>query len=409
MVRTSRSRLSTKKQIVLNELMPWQNQVKREAGRFNVLCCGRRAGKTALGVDIIANSILQDRKPVAWFSPTYKMLSEVWRELKYALQPIISRISEQEHRIETYTGGTVEMWSLESHDTIRGRKYKLAFIDEAAMVSDLGEAWNMVIRPALADYHGSAWFASTPKGLNYFHNLWMMADNDSNWKRWRFPTSSNSYISEDELAALKKLPELVVRQEIEADFVSLEGAVFRRIDEAAKLFPLSAPLSKHTYIAGVDVAASVDFTVVSIIDSATKEMVFMDRFNRVDYNVLIDRLEAAYKRWNLSSMKIEANSIGQPVIDQLIARRMNIIPFTTTSATKQTIIQNLQAAFENGEIKILNDPVLIGELLSFESKRNASGSFSYSAPEGMHDDCVMSLAIAWDAVSNIQWAIYGGE
>ena len=34
----------------------------------------------------------------------------------------------------------------------------------------------------------------------------------------------------------------------------------------------------------------------------------------------------------------------------------------------------------------------IGE---FESKRNASGGFSYSAPDGMHDDCVMSLAIAW--------------
>jgi phage terminase large subunit-like protein len=98
-------------------------------------------------------------------------------------------------------------------------------------------------------------------------------------------------------------------------------------------------------------------------------------------------------------MKIEANSIGQPVIDQLAKRRMNIIAFTTTSATKQTIIQNLQSAFENGEIAILNDPVLLGELLSFESKRNASGSFSYAAPEGMHDDCVMSLAIAWDGLS----------
>jgi hypothetical protein len=42
----------------------------------------------------------------------------------------------------------------------------------------------------------------------------------------------------------------------------------------------------------------------------------------------------------------------------------------------------------------------VGELLSFESKRNASGSFSYSAPDGMHDDCVMSLAFAWNAVSD---------
>jgi hypothetical protein len=73
------------------------------------------------------------------------------------------------------------------------------------------------------------------------------------------------------------------------------------------------------------------------------------------------------------------------------------VPFTKTSATKQGIIQNLQAAFQNGQILVLDEPVLIGELLSFESKRNASGGFSYSAPDGMHDDCVMSLAIAWNA------------
>ena len=82
-----------------------------------------------------------------------------------------------------------------------------------------------------------------------------------------------------------------------------------------------------------------------------------------------------------------------------MGRGLNIVPFTTTSATKQAIIQNLQAAFENGELGIIDDPVLIGELLSFESKRNASGSFSYSAPDGMHDDCVMSLAIAWNGIS----------
>jgi hypothetical protein len=74
------------------------------------------------------------------------------------------------------------------------------------------------------------------------------------------------------------------------------------------------------------------------------------------------------------------------------------VPFTTTSATKQGIIQNLQSAFENGQIRVLDEPVLIGELLSFESKRNASGSFAYSAPDGMHDDTVMSLAIAWNGM-----------
>jgi len=156
-------------------------------------------------------------------------------------------------------------------------------------------------------------------------------------------------------------------------------------------------------VAGVDVAASVDFTVVTVMDAESKEMVYLDRFNRVDYPVLIDRLESVYHRYGLTSMVVESNSIGRPVIDELVNRGLAIIPFTTTSATKQSIIQQLQAAFENAQIKIVNNPVLVGELLSFESKRNPSGGFSYSAPDGMHDDCVMSLAFAWNAISADRW------
>jgi len=144
----------------------------------------------------------------------------------------------------------------------------------------------------------------------------------------------------------------------------------------------------------------VDYTVVTVMDAESKDMVYMDRFNRVDYPVLIDRLESVYRRYHLTSMTVESNSIGRPVIDELVSRGLNIVPFTTTSATKQAIIQSLQSAFENGQIRVLDEPVLIGELLSFEAKRNASGSFSYSAPDGMHDDCVMSLAIAWHGVSD---------
>jgi len=203
-------------------------------------------------------------------------------------------------------------------------------------------------------------------------------------------------------AAKNLLPEIIYRQEYLAEFVESDGGVFRRVQEAAVLTP-QEPQPGRQYVAGVDVAASVDFTVVTVMDAESKEMVYLDRFNRVDYPVLIDRLESVYHRYGLTSMVVESNSIGRPVIDELVNRGLAIIPFTTTSATKQSIIQQLQAAFENAQIKIVNNPVLVGELLSFESKRNPSGGFSYSAPDGMHDDCVMSLAFAWNAISADRW------
>ena len=78
---------------------------------------------------------------------------------------------------------------------------------------------------------------------------------------------------------------------------------------------------------------------------------------------------------------------------------MRIETFTTTNATKGAIIQQLMAAFEHEQIAILDDPVQTGELLSFESKKTASGAMTYSAPSGVHDDTVMALAMAWDMVA----------
>jgi phage terminase large subunit-like protein len=169
--------------------------------------------------------------------------------------------------------------------------------------------------------------------------------------------------------------------------------------EAATAVELDKPIETRQYVAGVDVAQKVDFTVASVLVVESREMVYMDRFNRVEYPVLEDRLHAIYQRFNMAAMTIEDNSIGQGVIDHLRQRGMNIIPFHTSNTTKQAIIQGLAAAFEHGEIKILNDPILIGELQAFEGKRLAGGSFSYSAPEGLHDDTVMSLAIAWQGIA----------
>jgi hypothetical protein len=208
-------------------------------------------------------------------------------------------------------------------------------------------------------------------------------------------------------SAKRDLPELVFKQEYLAEFVDMEGAVFRRVQEAVYGQPIDQPEPKREYIAGVDVASSVDYTVISVMDAAAKRLVFMDRFTRCDYSVLEDRLHAIYQRFNCGSARVESNSIGQPVLEALRKRGMNVQGFTTTGASKQEIITNLQSAFEHNEITIANYPVLIGELLSFESKRNPSGTFSYSAPEGLHDDCVMSLSIAWNAISTRGAILFG--
>lgn len=376
-----------------------QWEIHYSPARFRVVDAGRRFGKTRLGVWECLECAGHGKR-AWWIAPSFPIARVGWRPLKRIGAKIPgSDVRLAEMSIMLPNGGEVSVKSADNPDSLRGEGLDLAVLDEYAFMKS--EAWPEAIRPALSDKLGRALFISTPRGRNHFWEIYQRGvRGEDGYQSFYYPTAANPYIAADEIeAARHELPEIIFRQEYLAEFIDDQGGVFRRVQEAARLQPLSVPLPNHQYIAGVDVASSIDYTVVTVMDVAERNMVFMDRFNRVDYNVLIDRLDALYKRWHLRSMKIESNSIGQPVIDALVARKTSIISFTTTSATKQAIIQNLQVAFENNRIGILDNPILLGELLSYESKRNASGSFSYSAPEGLHDDTVMSLAIAWDGLS----------
>ena len=92
---------------------------------------GRRFGKTTYGLHRLIRPAL-DGFPVAWFAPSYKYLTEAWREFERALKPVVVRKNATEHRIELVTGGSIDFWSLKDEDAGRSRKYKRVVVDEAA-------------------------------------------------------------------------------------------------------------------------------------------------------------------------------------------------------------------------------------------------------------------------------------
>ncbi|KPJ95381.1 MAG: hypothetical protein AMJ53_02860 [Gammaproteobacteria bacterium SG8_11] len=385
-----------------------QQRIIDEAGRFNVVNCGRRFGKTTLGIDRVVTPETLPH-PVGWFSPTYKMLLEVWREAVLALAPITTRKNVQERRIETVAGGVIEFWSLENPDAARGRKYRRVIIDEAAMIPGLMDAWQHVIRPALADYVGDAWMLSTPKGRNGFWQMYLWGQDDEmpDWASWTLPTSANPHIADSEIEAMRStMPELVYRQEILAQFLEDAGGVFRRVMEAATataqdsrqyLVVDGIEQGWHPYVFGVDWGQMNDFTAIAVIDLHTQELVHLDRFNKIDYVVQSGRLHALVERFKPSVIVAESNSMGQPIIERLIRDGLRVQPFQTTNATKAAAIDALALAFERGDLRILNDPILVGELQAYEMSKTPSGLVTYSAPEGMHDDTVIALALAWQA------------
>jgi len=386
-------------ELILSELHDEQQRIVNEARRFNVLACGRRFGKTMLGVDLLVDKAI-DGCLVGWFSPTYRMLNEVWKAIHETTRPLHSRVSLQEHRIELITGGVIDCWSLDAYDSVRGRKYHRVIIDEAAMVPDLGDAWQAAIRPTLTDYTGDAFFLSTPKGINFFHECYSRGvdQTQSEWKAWHAPTTANPYIDPAEVeSARQELPEQVFRQEYLAEFLQNDGAVFRNID--ACLSPDTGDHKGHRLFAGVDWGQQNDFTVISVVCATCHREVELDRFNKIEWAFQRARLKAVMDRWGVLAVVAESNSIGQPNLEALVREGLPVRGFETTASSKPPLIQSLALALERVECQWLPDPVGRVELLSYEAKRNATtGRVSYSAPSGGHDDTVMARALAWECV-----------
>ena len=372
---------------------PAQRSVLETARRYNVLVCGRRWGKTSLGLTLAIEAALGGKGrppvPVGWFAPTYKLLSEVWREFTYRLLPVARRVNGQEHRIELVTGGVVELWTLERPDPARGRKYGLVIVDEAAIARHLEEAWTQAILPTLVDYQGSAWFMSTPKGKNFFHTLYTRGLSEPDWISWRRPTTENPYIPASEVEEAKRnMPELVFRQEFLAEFVDLEGAAIRRewIRVAAP-----PPLEALRVYQGVDLAISTrddaDYTAIVTVgrDSEGRIWVLDAVRARATFHQTLQLIQSQAARWRPSAIAIEAVQYQAAVVQELL--RTTALPVVAVRPDRDKLTRALPliARYEQG--LVWHAPSLPRE---FEEELLAF-------PVGEHDDQVDALVYAFAA------------
>jgi len=361
-----------------------QAEVKRDLARFNVLNCGRRWGKNVFEHDFTVDGLLHGL-PVGWGSPTYKNLTEDWRTLSEVLAPITKRKHEQERRIECVTGG--------------GR----FVINEAAQVRYLLNTWNKIIRPTLTDLKGDGLFGSTPDGLNDFHTIynWGLGSVEG-WRSWHFTSYENPYLDAAELDSLRDtMSDREFRQEIMAEFIQNEGAVFRNL-EAALMAPYEEPddHKDHVIVAGGDWGKLGDFTALSVGCATCKRELALDRFNQIDYYFQRQRLESMHTRWTVKRWDLELNSIGEPNFESLQRAGLPVVGFKTTHVSKQPLIEAFSLALERGDLMLLPDDVGRSELQAYEVKRTQTGTSVYSAPEGMHDDTVIARALMYRAMQN---------
>lgn len=388
------------------EAQNYQEQIHNDRQRFKCVVIGRRGGKTEFALNELIEKAVNNPGLFWYIGPSYRQAKSIaWTRLKNLLEPAKQfwKFNEQElYAEEVNTKTRIELKGADNEESLLGVGLNGVVFDESAMIRPT--VWTRVVRPMLADKKGWAVFISTPKGKNWFYDLFIKGtnNNDPDWKSYKYPTSINRYIDAAEIAEMKKdMPERLFMQEVMAEFLDDSIGVFRGL-RSCLVGNLKMPEVGRFYVMGIDLAKTIDFTVITIVDSVTRELVFWDRFNQIDWREQKLKIQKWAALYNNALCVIDSTGVGDPIVEDLQHSGLSLYyddngkpGFKMTNVSKNQLIDNLSLAIEQRHITIpakLN--VLVDELQAFEYELLPSGNLRYGAPEGKHDDCVISLALA---------------
>ncbi|MCH9717692.1 MAG: terminase family protein [Gammaproteobacteria bacterium] len=365
--------------------------------KFHIVSVGRQMGKSLMGMNLALYwGINNGPCKILWVSPVYSQTNKVHKELVAAITEsgIIKSNNYGDNTLTLKNGTEILFRSAERYDNIRGLTCDYGIIDEAAFMKN--DAWAEAIRPVFAVRGKKVLFISTPKGKNYFYDLFQLGQSGDNprYKSYTGSSYDTPYIDRDEIEdARTTLPKQIFEQEYLATFIDDGGEVFSNIK--ANTFA-KYPNQNGKIYCGIDLGRADDYTVATFIDK-NGTVIDMYRNNKVEWSTMVREIIVLIKKYNATVM-VEVNSIGDVIYEQLKAQWQNTIPFVTTAKSKPEIIEGLILDFNESNIKIPNKdlfPPLLHELSIFSYEYNPrTRNVRYGAPSPHHDDCVMSLAIA---------------
>jgi len=366
------------------------------SAKYHVACVGRQFGKSLMGQNLALYWMINDGPcKVLWVSPVYSQTSKVQKELMQAIggSGIVQTCNYSDNYIKLKNGSEIIFRSAEKYDNIRGLTVDYGILDEAAFMKE--DAWREAIRPVFMVKGKKVLFISTPKGKNWFYELAGLAKSND-YDNYKFYTGSSydtPYIDRSEIEDAKKtLPTNVFEQEYLAKFIDSGGEVFSNL---AHIGLQAYPSPQGKVFCGIDLGKQEDFTVATFMDSAGK-VIDIYRNNQNQWSQMVNDILQLIKRYNATTM-IEVNSIGDVIYEQIKLQWQDTHPFITSSKSKNEIIEGLILDVNEMNIRIPTAelfPALQSELETFTYEYNPkTRSIRYGHPSGLHDDCVISLAI----------------
>lgn len=433
---------------------PWQAKAFEDfkTHRFNLWACGNRAGKdfcaNMIGIWYFVQCLNENRAiehpemapSVLWWiiAPTEPMAKQNWRDLKKQFpKEWMVACSDSSMTMQTVGGGIIEVRSAYNAESLVGVGLDLVTITEAARIGDLPVVWaNLEARLGSpgrgleADRRGRSYGAgkaiinSTPIGKNYFYTMWKWgqvgsSEYSSNWISYQLPWTSNP--SNEELARTivktrygemeyeedlrRRLGDRLFRQNYLADFLAMDGTVFKDFEEKCvqNLFNMGLskkeqaqyaqewiqPVPYHSYRIGYDPAtgSSSDTPAVIVRDMDTNRIVQVVNLYGKNYDQQWDEISYISRRYNYAPCAWLRT--GHTAVENQLAKRGVVeIPLDEQGGRKAEYIQSLERAIQNDDLHVLLDGSETVQTFVMQMNDYTEKNGKYSNEQQEHDDFV---------------------
>ena len=378
------------------------NSIINEGYKYYILNIGRQFGKTMLGINqMLYWAINHKGCNIAWVTPIYKQSKKVFDEMEKVTKS--SGLFEYNRSDLTISGfnSQIQFFSGERPDNIRGNTFDYLIVDEMAFTRP--ELWSEVLSATVLVKGKKVIFISTPKGKNHFYQLSLQPNYDNRYKYFHYSSYDNPMIDAEDLEERKRsLPKHIFEQEYLAKFIDNASGLFKNVDSCV----IKPAERTQKLFGGLDIGRADDYTVLTILNK-NYQMVYVQRWRQQEWSKIIDEVATKVRDYN-AEIFVEVNNQGDVFFEMLQNKVYNNVqPYVTTTATKPIMIEDLAVHFENKDIGILNENWLVDELNAFTYIYNEkTRRVQYGAPQGVHDDGVMSLALAVQSIKKNQYGYF---
>jgi phage FluMu gp28-like protein len=346
---------------------------------------------------VIKWALENKRVRIGYVTPTLKLSKLFFKELSQSIKPYLKETNKTDLVMEFLTGSTVQFFSAESGDSIRGFQFEYLIIDEAAYQPK--SFWDDVLEATVLIKGRKVLMCSTPNfadGFFHQHVQLGFGDNPKYWTK-KITIYDNPFLDADTIGGIKaKIPEKAWRKEYLSEFLDGEGVVFSNFRNC-----IGTHRAYKKCFVGIDWAKQNDYTVVTVINEFN-EIIDIQRWTGMDYTKQVVKVLEILNKYNPECVISEENNIGA-VVNEMLKKQYKgrLLTPSLTNSTKVEMIEKLVVAFEQQLIVIPNNDNLLNELGYFSCTYNPqTQTVKYSAPNGLHDDMVISLAYAYKAATD---------